>query len=73
MKNFLSGAVTAFLTSGAVIALAQSPLNDYGTILRPDVQSYPINYINAIANAITPSGKIRGIQSDEEGRVICAR
>jgi hypothetical protein len=66
MKNFLAGAVTAFIMSSAVMAFAQR-------LLSPGADAYPINYINAIANAITPSGKVRGIKSDEEGRVICAR
>jgi hypothetical protein len=68
MKNFLAGAVTAFIMSSAVMAFAQNTM-----LLSPGVDAFPINYINAIANAITPSGKIRGIQLDEEGRVICAR
>jgi hypothetical protein len=54
--------------SSAVMAFAQNTM-----LLRPGADAFPINYINAIANARTPSGNIRGIQSDEEGRVICAR
>jgi hypothetical protein len=75
MKNFFAGAIAAFSLVWVVAVFAQNRLNveqDFSVPVPEKGFSIPIDYQAVIMAAKSPSGKAKVIQSDEEGRVICA-